>query len=466
MDLSKTRIVDLTHAYSSRTLYWPTSPTKFVLDKLSYGRVEGGFFYSAYSICTPEHGGTHLDAPVHFAENGLSTDELPLENLVAPAVVIDVTEKAARDRDYRLQVADVEAFEAQHGRIAAGTIVLVRTGWSRHWPDVRAYLGDDTPGDASRLSFPGYGEDAAQLLVEGRGVAMLGIDTASIDYGRSQDFPVHRIAGAANVAGLENLTNLDVPATWPADRTAYEDRGRFRQSGSRRRARSLTRHAHAFHRARDQPRGGRAPRLGQGDPPSARAPPRGGGHRGPQRLPRRPGGVSPPRASDDRRHAGADRTGTDDEARKAVGRINAIHGGTSGTLGETAGVFSACTKYSATSSRPPRVGARDARGVDSARVPSGSSVRSRRPRRTGPCPKTAESATLFGIPDDRPPRSVRDLDRYMKAMIASGEVCVTDRARSLAQGLLYPPLMWPARRLFGVARLATIGILPADIRRA
>jgi kynurenine formamidase len=134
--------------------------------------------------------------------------------LIAPAVVIDVEAQATKDRDYRLSVADVEAFEAEHGRIAAGTIVLLRTGWSRHWPDVRAYLGDDTPGDASQLSFPAYGEEAARLLVEKRDIAMLGVDTASIDYGRSQDFPVHRIAGARNVAGLENLAGLDaLPAT-------------------------------------------------------------------------------------------------------------------------------------------------------------------------------------------------------------------------------------------------------------
>ena len=208
------RLVDLTHAYDEQTIYWPTSPTKFELETLAEGETEGGYFYSAYSLCTPEHGGTHLDAPVHFAKDGLSVDELPLESLVAPAIVIDVTAKASSDRNYRAGTADVEAFEAAHGRIPKGSIVVLRTNWSRHWPDVRAYLGDDTPGDASRLSFPGYGEDAARLLVEERGVAMLGIDTASIDYGRSTDFPVHRIAGAANVAGLENLTNLDeLPAT-------------------------------------------------------------------------------------------------------------------------------------------------------------------------------------------------------------------------------------------------------------
>ena len=214
IDLSTYRMVDLTHAYGSRTVYWPTSPTKFSLERLAYGKTEGGYFYAANTLCTPEHGGTHLDAPLHFAEGNRSADQVPLEQLIAKAVVIDARPQADKDRDYRLTREDVLAFEKAHGRIAAGTIVLLRTGWSRHWPDARAYLGDDTPGDASKLSFPSYGVDAARLLVEERRVAALGIDTASIDYGRSTDFQVHRVAAAQNVPGLENLTNLDqLPAT-------------------------------------------------------------------------------------------------------------------------------------------------------------------------------------------------------------------------------------------------------------
>ena len=209
LDVSNHRIVDLSHAYGPSTVYWPTSPSKFKLETLAQGRTEGGFFYSAYSICTPEHGGTHLDAPFHFSESGRTTEQIPLEQLVAPAVVIDVTARAAADRDYRLTPEDVVQFEKSHGRIAAGSIVLLRTGWSKHWPNTRAYLGDDTPGDASKLSFPSYGAEAAKLLVQERRVAALGIDTASIDYGRSKDFQVHRIAAAGNVPGLENLTNLD-----------------------------------------------------------------------------------------------------------------------------------------------------------------------------------------------------------------------------------------------------------------
>ncbi|HEY0809193.1 MAG TPA: cyclase family protein, partial [Longimicrobiales bacterium] len=156
IDLSKSRIVDLSHAFNARTLYWPSSPTSFALEKLFFGVTPGGFFYAANQFAAPEHGGTHLDAPIHFAEGKQFNHEIPLERLVAPAVVIDVSAQAQRDPDYRLTVADVTTFEQRHGRIAAGTIVLLRTGWSKRWPDRKLYFGDDTPGDASKLHFPSY----------------------------------------------------------------------------------------------------------------------------------------------------------------------------------------------------------------------------------------------------------------------------------------------------------------------
>jgi len=203
------RIVDLTHTYDEQTIYWPTSPTDFGKETLAEGETDGGWFYSAYSVSTPEHGGTHLDAPYHFYENGLKSDEIPLDDLIGPAVIIDVSAKAAADRNYRLSVGDVADFEEQHGRIDVGSIVLLRTDWSHRWPDTLAYLGDDTPGDASNLSFPSFGVEAARFLVQERSAVVLGVDTASIDYGQSADFAVHRAVAAENVAGLENLTNLD-----------------------------------------------------------------------------------------------------------------------------------------------------------------------------------------------------------------------------------------------------------------
>jgi kynurenine formamidase len=213
LELADYRMVDLSHAYGEDTLYWPTSPTAFDKETLAYGDSGDGYFYSAYTVCTPEHGGTHIDAPVHFDQDGLSTEQIELNRLIAPAVVIDVSAQAAADRNYRVSIADIENFEDLHGAISAGSIVLVRTNWSRHWPDAMAYLGDNTPGDASKLQFPGFGAEATRLLTEDRGVAMIGIDTASVDYGKSQDFIVHRIAAAQGVSNLENLTNLaELPA--------------------------------------------------------------------------------------------------------------------------------------------------------------------------------------------------------------------------------------------------------------
>ena len=209
LDLASAELIDLTHAWDGSTIYWPTATTRFRLDTLAYGQTEGGYFYAANAFSTPEHGGTHLDAPIHFAEGGQAADALPLERLVGPAVVIDIRVQAEADRDYVLTPADVLAFEQQHGPIAAGSIVLLRTGWSRHWPDAAAYLGSDVPGDASNLHFPAYGETSARLLIDERHVAALGADVASIDHGASTDFMVHRIANGAGAPGFENLMNLD-----------------------------------------------------------------------------------------------------------------------------------------------------------------------------------------------------------------------------------------------------------------
>jgi kynurenine formamidase len=208
LDLSRARLVDLSHAFDDKTLYWPNSPSRFELKRLAYGQTPGGYFYASYSLCTPEHGGTHLDAPIHFAEGRWTAEQIPVERLVGPAVVLDVTRQAKSDRDYRLTTADVEAWEKANGTIPAGSIVLLRTGWAERWPDALRYLGDNTPGETTKLHFPSYGPEAAALLVDKRKVIALGVDTASIDAGPSADFQVHRLAMQANVYGLENLADL------------------------------------------------------------------------------------------------------------------------------------------------------------------------------------------------------------------------------------------------------------------
>ncbi len=210
IDLKRQRLVDLSHPFNAKTLYWPNQTTGFQLQQQSFGKTPGGYFYSSYAFSAPEHGGTHLDAPIHFHEGGLSVDRLPIEQLIGPAVVIDVRAQAAKDRDYRLTRTDVLAWEKAHGAIPRGAFVMLRTGWGQRWPDRLSYFGDATPGETTKLHFPSYGVEAARYLVSERKVAALGADVASIDYGPSADFIVHQVASAAGVIGLENVARLEV----------------------------------------------------------------------------------------------------------------------------------------------------------------------------------------------------------------------------------------------------------------
>jgi len=213
-DFSKGRWLDLSHAYDETTLYWPTA-AGFSKTADFEGHTEGGWYYTAYSVSTAEHGGTHLDSPIHFHEGGLTSDQLPLERLLAPAVVIDVSQQSAADADYLISVADIEAWEAQHGPMADGTIVLFRTGFATRWPDAATYLGTAERGAeaVAKLHFPGLSAEAAQFLAEQRQIAALGIDTASIDRGQSADFMAHRVLFAKNIPAFENVGDMsEMPA--------------------------------------------------------------------------------------------------------------------------------------------------------------------------------------------------------------------------------------------------------------
>ena len=202
------RWVDLTHAFSSRSIYWPTDTLGFKLEQLAHGHTAGGWFYSSYRYSAAEHGGTHLDAPVHFAEGGWTNDQIPLASLVGPAVVVDVTSRV--QPDYLLSVDDLTKWEAEHGRVPKGAIVLVRTGWDARYQDRAAYLGTALrgPDAVAQLHFPGVSAEAAQWLVDNRTIAALGIDTPSIDYGQSADFRAHVILYKKNIPGFENVANL------------------------------------------------------------------------------------------------------------------------------------------------------------------------------------------------------------------------------------------------------------------
>jgi kynurenine formamidase len=203
------KLVDLTYPFNERTIYWPTAKT-FTLEKVFEGETEQGYFYAANNYEAAEHGGTHLDAPIHFARGRDTADEIPLRRLVGSAVVVDVSRAALADRDHQITRADFRAHERRHGRISRRSIVLLRTGWGRYWPDRERYMGTAERGDQAvpKLHFPGLHPDGARWLVRRRDVRAVGIDTASIDYGQSRLFESHQVLGAAEVPVFENLANL------------------------------------------------------------------------------------------------------------------------------------------------------------------------------------------------------------------------------------------------------------------
>lgn len=196
-------VIDLTHPVSAEAPWWPgpaTSP--FVHDTLA-AHPDGAPSFAAYAA--PEHFGTHLDAPVHFAEGLASVDRIPTERFFGPAVVIDVTEASAADPDYALTRADVEAWEARHGRIPDDAIVLLRSGWGTKWAEGAPYYNQDADG---RMHFPGFAPDAGRFFVEERSVAGIGVDTGSVDPGNATEYTVHGITNGAGLFHLENVGDL------------------------------------------------------------------------------------------------------------------------------------------------------------------------------------------------------------------------------------------------------------------
>jgi kynurenine formamidase len=209
------RWIDLSHDFSSETIYWPTAEP-FKLDTVSAQRTSEGYYYAANNFRAAEHGGTHLDSPIHFAEGRKTVDQIPLEQLIAPAIVIDVSEKAQADRDYQISANDFTAWEAQHGPIPEESIVLLRTGYGKFWPERLKYLGTDKSGAAAvaELHFPGLHPEAARWLIANRQINAIGLDTPSIDYGQSQLFESHQILFDKNIPAFENVANLDqLPTT-------------------------------------------------------------------------------------------------------------------------------------------------------------------------------------------------------------------------------------------------------------
>lgn len=205
----KLKIVDLTWTLDDMNPYWPAKDYEPFRLKTLATIEKNGVLSKAFF--TPEHLGTHLDAPNHFEKNQKAVDQISPADFFAPGVVIDVTARAESDPDYRLTPGDVLAWEREHGPVPDHAVVFLHTGWGRHWQNYPRYKNQDAIG---QMHFPGFSEEAARLLVKERHAKGLGIDTLSMDYGPSKDFIVHHIVNGAGRYGLENVARLDqLPAT-------------------------------------------------------------------------------------------------------------------------------------------------------------------------------------------------------------------------------------------------------------
>ena len=201
--------VDLSHSFGEDTIYWVTAEP-FKRTTVAEGVTDKGYFYSAYNFSGAEHGGTHLDSPIHFAEGKRTADQIELSQLVGPGVKIDVSAKASANPDYLITAEDIKAWEGENGKIPEWAIILLQTGFASRWPDKKSYLGTDQKGpDAVKdLHFPGLHPDAAKWLIENRKFKAVGIDTASIDYGQSTDFQTHVALMTNNIPAFENVADM------------------------------------------------------------------------------------------------------------------------------------------------------------------------------------------------------------------------------------------------------------------
>ncbi len=197
-------IIDLTYPYSENT---PVYPGKTCLSKIVTANYEDG--YRCHDITMGTGTGTHMDAPAHFDPKGYTIDQVPLDQCTGKASVLHLSDKVKDTADYAITAQDILDWEAKHGSLSKGAIVLFHTGWDRYWGEEK-YCYSDPDGVCH---YPGLSKEAAQVLVD-REIKAVGIDTMSVDIGPSKDFPAHVLMLNKRIVLIENLASLkEVPPT-------------------------------------------------------------------------------------------------------------------------------------------------------------------------------------------------------------------------------------------------------------
>jgi kynurenine formamidase len=201
-NITYSRVIHLSHVIDTDIPHWQGDPP---VEFETVAKLEkDGYYLRRFSL--GEHSATHINAPIGFYNSGVAIDQYPAESLVLPAVVIDIREQVANNPDYALTVADILAWEEQHGEISTDNIVLLYTGWQEKWSDRTAFMNQDNQGS---MHFPGFGSDATQFLLNKRQIAGVGIDTHGVDCGQDTTFATNRLVLEKPRIVLENLTNLD-----------------------------------------------------------------------------------------------------------------------------------------------------------------------------------------------------------------------------------------------------------------
>lgn len=203
--LGKWDVVDLSHTYKDGMPIYPGG-AGFVLENMA--TIDQGYYINKFS--TGEHVGTHIDAPSHFSATGIHAADIPLQQLIGPLVVLDVTDQAREHADYEVTRQDILDWEAQHGPVPEGAFVILNSDWWKRWDDGKAYLN---AGEDGKMRFPGFSKESVEFLLNERSIKGVGADTLSTDHGSSHTFDEHYLLLGAGKVNLENLTHLDqVPA--------------------------------------------------------------------------------------------------------------------------------------------------------------------------------------------------------------------------------------------------------------
>lgn len=205
--ITYSRVIDLSHVIDTTIPLWPGDPPVELEPVAEFD--PDGYYLRRFSM--GEHSATHMNAPNSFHEGGAGIDAYAPESLVVPVVVVDVRRQSGADADYEVSVDDIISWEAEHGAVPEGSVVIAFTGWQAKWNDPKAFFNEDADGG---LHFPGFAGDATAFLLSERHVAGVGIDTHGVDPGQDESYATNTQVLAQNGIVLENLTNLDhLPAT-------------------------------------------------------------------------------------------------------------------------------------------------------------------------------------------------------------------------------------------------------------